>query len=182
VCGRSDCVCFGQLIVQGSVCRVNKGPPVPRITQAFTSAIPTTLPSLPTHVPHRLARFEWTTRQYGGTDLKIYSPSNSSTPILYIKGLKYVGAAKFPVTYDTFTSLGLDTSFVQSVVSSYDPLGPVTGHVRGEIAYQGTGNVALYSSYETLEGELDLDGGFFNVGAYVGNGKARVTTEPYTSK
>ncbi len=156
---RLSVFCFIQVAVQGSACRVNNGPPVPRFTQAFASVVPPTLPTSPVHVPHRLARFEWLTHQCG-KDLKVYSPTNRTTPALYIKGLKSVVGVAFPVTYDSLASLALDLSFVQSVVPSYDPLGPITGHTRAVIAYQGTGGVALYSQYETLEGQLDLDGGF----------------------
>lgn len=79
-----------------------------------------------------------------------------------------------------FNSLGTSQNFLQSVVDSYDPVGPIKGHVLNGVAYEGIGGIALYSRFET-SGGLDLDGGFFNVGFAGDNAKIRLTVAPYPS-
>lgn len=169
-----------QVIVVGASGKVGAGPQGGRVTQAFSSAIPPTLPMYPVHSPHRLAKFEWTHRSDGATDLKLYSPPNSTVPILSIWGLSRVPFVSFPVGFNFFNSLGISQKFVQSVVDSYEPVGPIKGHVLAEVGVEGTGGIALWSRFETSDA-LDLDGGFLNVGFAVENGKVRFTVAPYPS-
>lgn len=166
-----------QLVVVGASGRVGKGPNALRATQAFSSAVPPTLPEFPLHVPHRLARFEWAHRSDGGTDLKLYSPPNSSSPIFSVWGLGTVPFIKFPIGYELLPATGIGKVF-QSVVDSYDPLGPIRGYVAGEAGYEGTGGISLYSRFETSDA-LDLDGGFYNVGFYIEKAITKFTVQPY---
>lgn len=167
-------------MIQGASARVGSGPAANRFTQAFSSAVPPTLSSHPLHVPHRLARFDFSHRSDGLTDLQVHSPPNSSLPIFKIWGLGRVPFVSFPIRYTLFGSLDIDFQFLQSVVDSYEPLGPIKGHVLNNVAYEGTAGLALYSGFETSDA-LDLDGGFINVGFYVRNAATRLSVRAYPS-
>lgn len=169
-----------QFVVQGASAKVGSGPTAGRLTQAFASAVPPTLPSVPTHVPHRLARFDFTHRSDGLTNLHVYSPPNSSLPIFKIWGLGSVPFLTFPIGYNFFASVGINDQLLQSVVQSYEPLGPIKGHVLTRVVYDGTAGLALYSRYETSDG-LNMDGGLINVGLYIRNATTRLTVNTYPS-
>lgn len=174
-----NCLLFVQVTFEHASAKVGNGPAHGRVTQAYSTVVPPTLPTYPLHKPFRLARFEWTHRSDGATDLHVYSPPNNTVPVFSIWGLSRIPFISFPIDYGFFPRVGVDDKFVQSVVDSYDPVGPVKGHVVGEAAYNGTGGIGLYTRFETSD-ELNLDGGFYNVGFYV-DAKVRWTVGPYPS-
>jgi hypothetical protein len=155
-----------------------------RYTQAFSSVVPPTTLKYPLHVPHRLAKFVWTDRADGGKDLKLYSPPGSASPVITVTGLY-----KFPFIcipndiYSAFLPQSFQTgltTFLQSVTDSYDPVGPITGHVLGSLrtASQGCTSAAFYGSIEAVK-PVSLDGGFFNVGLYFPRVGYNLTAQPY---
>lgn len=91
-----------------------------------------------------------------------------------MQGLEAGPGVSFPMTYDT----GVDGKLTQSGVTSDDLQSPVTGYVNSTVAVKGTGGLAIFSAFQTLEGALNLAGGF-TVGILVSNGTARFTTDPY---
>eukprot|EP00884_Botryococcus_braunii_P005114 jgi/Botrbrau1/14603/Bobra.67_2s0003.1 len=164
------------LIIIGSSARAGNGPVKGRITQAFSSAVPPTQPYFPTHVPFRLAKFDWTSRPDGAKDLKIYSPPASKTPVVSFTGLFTIPSLCVPLPAGIFPAFGL-TSFVQSVTDSYDPVGPITGHTLGVLDWAACTTAAVYTAIETAP-PVSLDGGFFNLGFYL-NGTIDFVVQPY---
>lgn len=169
-----------QLMIEGSNAKVDNGPVTARITQAFASAVPPTLPSFPLHIPSKLARFAWTHRSDGANNLKIYSPPNSPDPVLSIFGLSRVPFISFPITPSFFIALNLNTKFLQSVVDQYGPGGKVEDHILVGATFDGTGGIGIYSRFDTSDA-LDLDGGFYNAGFNLRNATVTFTTTPYPS-
>lgn len=167
-------------MIEGSNAKVGNGPVAARITQAFASAVPPTLPSFPLHIPSTLARFDWTHRSDGANDLKIYSPPNRTEPVLSIVGLSRVPFISFPITPSFFIALNLNTKFLQSVVDEYGTNGRVLGHILVGATFDGTGGIGTYSSFATSDA-LDLDGGFYNAGFNLRNATVTFTTTPYPS-
>eukprot|EP00884_Botryococcus_braunii_P023645 jgi/Botrbrau1/9965/Bobra.0012s0060.1 len=171
---------WDQFLFEGSSARVGNGPAAGRVTQAYSSAVPPTLPEYPERIPHRLARFDWRHRSDGATDLKIFSPPNSTIPVFSIFGLSRLPFISFPITPELVSTLNLNTRFVQSVVEEYDTPGPILGHVIVEASFVGNAGVALYTNFETSDA-LDMDGGFYNVGLYVYNATTTIAVSPYPS-
>lgn len=169
-----------QIMIEGSSAKVDNGPVAARVTQAFASAVPATLPSFPLHIPSKLAKFDWTHRSDGANDLKIYSPPDSTDPVLSIFGLSRVPFITFPITPNFFVALNLDVKFLQTVVDQYGPDGKVLGHILVGATFDGTGGIGIYSRYETSDA-LDLDGGFYNAGFNLRNATVTFTTTPYPS-
>jgi hypothetical protein len=168
---------LAQVLISGSSAKIGSGPVEGRYTQAFSSAVPPTNPKSPLHVPHRLAKFVWINRADGGKDLKLYSPPDSTSPVISITGLYSVPFVCIPVPSGIFSALRL-TTFLQSVTDSYDPVGPITGHVVGNLDWQGCLSASVYGSIETAK-PVSLDGGFLNIGFYVSNTRYNITAQPY---
>jgi hypothetical protein len=175
-----------QVLITGSTAKIGNGPVVGRYTQAFSSVVPPTNPKMPLHTPHRLAKFVWTDRPDGGRDLKLYSPPESTAPVMSITGLYSLPFVCIPVPSVFFSTLKYLTSnqfttFLQSVTDSYDPVGPITGHVLGNFDLQGCLSASVYGSIETAK-PVSLNGGFLNIGYSVSNTRFNFTAQPYPAK
>lgn len=170
-----------QFLFEGASARVGNGPAAGRVTQAYSSAVPPTLPEYPERIPHRLARFDWRHRSDGATDLKIFSPPNNTSPVFSIYGLSHLPFISFSITPSLVSALNLNTRFVQSVVDEYDTDAPILGHVIVEASFVGSASIALYSNFETSDA-LDMDGGFYNLGLYIYNATTTIKVLPYPSQ
>ncbi len=172
-----------QAVVQAAGIRIGTSTLGGRITQAFSSAEPTTLLDYPPHTPHKLARFNWTT-QGTTTDLEVYSPPGSKVPILAVRGLYNVPYLSIPILNTTYFGPVVDEflSYYQTAVSkgAYDFTGTITGHVKNTLTYSGSVNLATFAKVETPSNQLNMEGGLVNLGFSILNGEQGLRSVPFT--
>jgi hypothetical protein len=133
----------------------------------------------PTHVPAKLAKFEWIQRSDAREDLKVYSPPNSTIPAAVFRGLYTLPGVAVPIPNTTTYIPANLFKEVVSVISGFDNGQPViSGHKSVQFNIQGTASVACMQSYEASEGGLS-QGGILPVGLVLLDGsKYSVAPEP----
>jgi hypothetical protein len=158
--------------------KYGNGPALPRITQAYSSVVPPTLPTYPPHIPHKLARFVWTSRSDGKTDLKVFSPPDSQTPVLGVHGLH---ALPYTVPQPNSTSIGAGLLFMYHQTLFPPENNPSAGVTRFVQSLSWTSNLTLgfFQSFETLSDELSLDGGILPIGLVYKGGQIGLSVAPF---
>jgi hypothetical protein len=167
-----------QVVVQSSGIKYGNGPALPRITQAYSSVVPPTLPTYPPHTPHKLARFVWTSRSDGKTDLKVFSPPDTQTPVLSLHGLY---ALPFTIPFPNTTSVGAGFLFEyhQTVPPPVnDPSAGVTRIVQS-LSWTPSLTLGFFQGFESLSDELSLDGSFLPICTVFKGGQVGVSVAPF---